>query len=247
LASQPARGGWLGGTTFSTAAHGALIALAVASTGSTFSSVQERRAASPERITYVVTRRLEPAPPARTQRADAERSAAAPPTLATDAVMPDLTAVQDAVSKAIQIPDAVPNLSDITNAWLSREDDLSHAGTSVAGLMLARTGYVRPENGIYTESMVERSVEPRHGNPTPNYPRILQDMGIEGDFVVKYVVDSTGVVMEDRIEFPSAMHRLFAEAVRAALRRSRYNPASIAGARVPQMVIQEFRFTIGRR
>jgi TonB family protein len=113
--------------------------------------------------------------------------------------------------------------------------------------MLARTGYVRPENGIYTESMVERSVEPRHGNPTPNYPRILQDMGIEGDFVVKYVVDSTGVVMEDRIEFPSAMHRLFAEAVRAALRRSRYNPASIAGERVPQMVIQEFRFTIGRR
>ena len=54
-------------------------------------------------------------------------------------------------------------------------------------------------------------------------------------------------VPEDKIEFPNTMHRLFASAVRAALLKSHYAPAMIAGHFVSQQVIQEFRFEVGHR
>jgi hypothetical protein len=72
-------------------------------------------------------------------------------------------------------------------------------------------------------------------------------MGVEGAFIVRFVVDSSGAVPADRIEFPSTMHRLFVGAVRTALLKSHYAPAMIAGHVVAQQVIQEFRFEMGRR
>jgi len=106
---------------------------------------------------------------------------------------------------------------------------------------------VPPQNGVYTEDAVDRTVLPRRGNPVPRYPSALADIGVEGDFVVMFVVDSTGIVRNDEIRFPTSMHRLFAEAVRNALLRSRYTPAFYGGRKVPQEVVQEFRFTLRDR
>lgn len=252
LASQPVRAGWLGGTTFSTATHGALIALAVVTSGTAVSTVHEERAsAAPERVTYVEPARMLDA--LRMARSNAR--AVAPHTAPRDAaraVAAEVAALQRSVSDvadAIKPPDvaAAVDLTAVADAWLARPDGLSSQPTSLAGLLAEKSGFVAPANGIYTADLVEKSVEPKRGNPKPRYPSALADMGIEGTFVVRFVVDSTGSVPADRIEFPGAMHRLFAAAVRTALLKSHYLPAMVGGRTVPEEVVQEFRFQVGRR
>jgi len=245
IGSQPVHEGWFGGTAVSTVTHGALIALAVVSTTHNGTSVQERRAYAPvEHITYVDPTRFMTPPPA-TRAATAARAKPAKP------AQPDLWATNASVELAlssVRVPEAAaPDLTSVTDAWIGAADSLSTLGSDIASKLLASAVVHPPENGIYTEDMVERGVKPLRGNPTPRYPSMLQDMGIEGDFVVKFVVDTTGAVVADKIEFPSSMHRLFADAVRRALRASRYFPATFGGQVVPQLVVQEFRFTMGRR
>jgi len=243
--SQPARSsGWLGSTAFSTVTHGALIALAVAGTTQTLSSVHEERAAMHERVTYV-----EPARFLATRPAESSTQQASAPPKAPDLSIPNAAALVSAIDlSSVRIPDiAAPDLTAVAEAWAAATDSLPGSGIDVSTTLLERMALKTPDDGVYTEDMVERSVAPRHGNPTPRYPVALEDMAIEGDFVVKFVVDSTGVVDERHIEFPSSMHRLFADAVRAALRRSHYFPATLGGRAVPQLVVQEFRFTMGRR
>jgi len=141
-----------------------------------------------------------------------------------------------------------PDLTAVADAWLAQPDGMeAPVTTSMNDFLAKKSGFVRPTNGVYDEYMVERSVQPRRGNPKPRYPSALADMGIEGAFIVRFVVDSAGEVPEDKIEFPSTMHRLFATAVRTALLKSHYAPAMIAGHVVAQQVIQEFRFEVGRR
>jgi TonB family protein len=247
ISSQPVRDGWFGSTAFSTIAHGALIALAVVSTSTpNVTSVHEERASAPERVTYVEPARflLRRTTNAKTARKAAPARRAAP-------VIPDFSIVKSQVDEnlsTVQIPDAAPpDLTAVMDAWVAAPDStFGSADGDLSAKLFAQVNPQAPADGVYTEETVERSVKPRRGNPTPRYPGMLQDMGIEGDFVVKFVVDTTGAVMQDRIEFPSSMHRLFADAVRSALRRSRYFPAMFAGHAVPQLVIQEFRFTMGR-
>jgi TonB family protein len=71
---------------------------------------------------------------------------------------------------------------------------------------------------------------------------VLRRQGVEASFVVRFVVDTTGQVDENKIEFPTTAHRLFVESVKAALLRSRYFPAVLGGRHVAQLVQQEFRF-----
>lgn len=247
IGSQPVRAGWWAGTTVSTATHGALIALAVVASTTPTSQVEETRAAQPERVTYVATL---PAPqPAASQpevSAAGARGKPSAPNVPADIAPPELSVSLNAVADAIDMPDiAAPDLTAVTGEWLAESDSLARAASStpsVADLVMAKAGMTAPTDGVYSEEMVERSVEPRRGNPKPRYPSVLQDMGVGGDFVVKFVVDSTGTVKDDDIEFPESMHRLFVDAVRSALRRSRYLPAMFAGRRVPQLVEQEFRF-----
>jgi TonB family protein len=246
ISSQPVRDGWISSTAFSTVTHGALIALAVVGTTQHASLVHEQRAVTPERITYIETARYLVREPTRAE-SNAKPASAKP----VEAAPPDFSAVNEQVQATLaglRLPDAAaPDLTAVTDAWVAAPDSLASAGVDLASKLFAQASLQPPADGVYTEEMVERSVRPRHGNPTPRYPSALQQMEIEGDFVVKFVVDTTGSVMDDHIEFPSSMHRLFADAVRSALRKSRYFPAMFAGHAVPQLVVQEFRFTMSRR
>jgi TonB family protein len=210
------------------------------------STVHEDRAVAPEHVTYIepatfLLRR--PAPATDTKSAPAKPAKAAPPE-------PDISAAIATIDLQlanVTLPDpAAPDLTSVIDAWVAAPDSLPSSGTDLASKLFAQVNPPNPPDGVYTADLVERSVRPRNGNPTPRYPAALQQMEIEGDFVVKFVVDTTGTVMDDRIEFPSSMHRLFADAVRSALRKSRYFPATFAGHAVPQLVIQEFRFTMRR-
>jgi hypothetical protein len=250
MASQPVRAGWVASTTFSTVTHGALIAIAVVATHQSMSAVRETRAAERlERITYVEPARLEEA----LRKAEDDKRAAAAERVAAEERRKEeaFAALQQAVAALpIEVPDitAQPDLTAVADAWLAQPDGFdAPTTTSMNDLLAKKAGFVRPTNGVYDENMVEHSVQPRRGNPKPRYPSALADMGIEGAFIVRFVVDSTGGVPADQIEFPSTMHRLFVGAVRTALLKSHYAPAMIAGHVVAQQVIQEFRFEVGRR
>jgi TonB family protein len=253
IASRPIRSNWAVSTTFSTITHGALIAVAVVTTDRIPTSVREERAAErPERITYIEPARLaealrrdEEAERAKRAKAVAAKRAAAEAERQTKA----LAALQAIADQMIDVPDlvAAPDLTAVTDAWRTAPDGLPAPTAPLATTINAKSGFVGPTNGIYEAEMVERAVRPRPGNPKPRYPSALVSAGVEGSFVVRFVVDTTGGVPEDKIEFPSTMHRLFVSAVRTALLKSHYIPAMLAGHVVSQQVVQEFRFEIHQR
>lgn len=248
LCSQPVRTGWVGGSAFSTVAHGGLIAAAVLTTGGVSAPVREKRDAvlPTERVTYLVS--PPPLPlvvPKNAPRKDAPVHRAPKPAVL---VAPDAAPAQSAIDQsiaALNVP-AIPDLAPLADKWLTQPDALSTGQSNTTEIVMERLALSRPADGLYTGDMVEESVRPERGNPTPRYPEQLERMGIEGDFLIHFVVDSTGHVDKNRIEFPSSMHQLFAESVRDALLRSHYVPARVGGTPVSQLVVQEFRFTIRR-
>jgi TonB family protein len=247
VASQPVRTGWVSSTMFSSVTHGALIAAALASTGRVPTAVHETRAAVAEPIVYVQPRARPPRIAFRT--ADESPDPGAEAEKETAPTLPDFSALNDLIDQSLSTPDVAsePDLNPMMMAWLTQPDALSTRGASSTELVMARTALERPPNGVYSSDMVEVSVAPKRGNPLPRYPSALREMGIEGSFVVRFVVDSTGKVPDDKIDFPSSMHRLFADAVRTALHRSRYAPALVGGRPVTELVVQEFRFVMRKR
>lgn len=247
--SAPSRSRWTGGALFSTALHAGLVTAVVLSTSKAGPVVRDTQRVIAEHVDFVRTLPSLVRPVAHEQTAGKSAARRAPAQRHV-VKMPNAAEIAQAIDQSIALPDApaVPDLSSLSKAWLAQPDSLSTA--PAGGLSKAAVGLAvapLPVDGIYTEAMVDRSVIPRDDNPLPRYPESLRSMGVEGAFVVQFVVDSTGVVVPDKIQFPSSMHRLFAEAVRTALMHSRYLPAQIAGRMVRQMVIQEFRFTLIRR
>jgi TonB family protein len=98
----------------------------------------------------------------------------------------------------------------------------------------------------YEPYQVERTVRPGAGNPSPTYPSTLRSAGVEGDVLVRFVVDTLGRVEPGSVEIREFTHALFADAVREWLRRTHYDPASIGGRPVRQLVEQRVGFTLRR-
>lgn len=80
----------------------------------------------------------------------------------------------------------------------------------------------------------------------PAYPRLLQAQGIEGMAVVRFVVDSTGLADLRTFIVMETNHRLFADAVRDALPRMKFHPATVGPRKVRQMVEIPFGFVLPR-
>jgi len=101
-------------------------------------------------------------------------------------------------------------------------------------------------NGIHEPHQVEQVVRPRSGNPSPEYPRALRSAGVEGDVLVRFIVDTLGRVEPRSVEIREYTHTRFADAVREWLRRTRYDAATIGGRPVRQLVEQRVGFTLRR-
>jgi TonB family protein len=249
IGSQPARPWLSGGMAASTAVHGG-VALLIAMTASEPGLVTHNtRGAAAERVTFV---RMA-APPAATRRSAAPsrstaRGATRSPRRRSIPAVPNASALMVAVNEALDrlAVNAVPTLAPIDSEWLSRPDSLSSPNQSFTLGLRVATNLRAPVDGVYDESMVDRTVEPRRTNPLPRYPETLRQHGVEGSFIVQFVVDTAGRVVDDGIRFPPAMHELFARSVRLALKRSRFLPARLAGQVVEQLVIQEYRFVLVR-
>jgi TonB family protein len=242
LYSQPARTKWFSTTAFSAITHGALIAAAIGSTGLPQRYASEHSAGPPTRVTYVTPAMLLAALHSARHGTGAPAAGKARPL-----VLPNVEQTQRAIEDLTLVTTlAEPDLPDLTLAVGSADDTLPIGAKSVRDA--AGLGPIAPApiNGAYAESAVDRAIIPRRGNPAPRYPSALQSIGVEGTFMVEFVVDSTGKVDPDHIEFPREMHRLFVESVRNALLRSRFFPAQIAGRFVSQHAIQEFKFTMSK-
>lgn len=230
-------------TTLSVALHAGLILAAVTSRSSLPVRSPHVGAGAPvERIRFVIAER--PTEPSRSPAAPVKVKRPSAPLVAPIGKMPTLSLTIPAadLDTAARVGDI-----DLTSKVTDSSDFKSTTLADVIGAALINRRSATPApGGVYRAEAVDRIVAPYADNPKPAYPRSLESMGVEADFTVMFVVDSTGRVDEGSLDVPTSVHRLFADAVRYALLRSRYSPAQIAGHPVRQLVAQEFVFRMKR-
>ena len=147
---------------------------------------------------------------------------------------------------AIADPTPVPdidlssNVSEVDSALIAAAPRVSSLVRGIVGDSASLAAHTGP----YLKDEVDRVVRPFDNNPKPVYPWRLQRQGVQGSFVAQFVIDSTGRVDESSMVFPPSAHSLFVEAVRQALRKSRYYPAEFGGRKVRQLVEQRFTFVL---
>ena len=76
------------------------------------------------------------------------------------------------------------------------------------------------------------------------YPDSLRNARVEGDVLVSFVVDTSGLVVSSSLRVLRSTHGLFTEAVRAAVAHARFIPAEMNGRKVRQLVQQPFFFDV---
>jgi protein TonB len=95
----------------------------------------------------------------------------------------------------------------------------------------------------WTRSIGEEGPEVLTG-PTPAYPDLLRQAGIQGQVVLEAVVDSTGRVLGESIVVVSASNPAFVAPARQALARTLFRPARVGGKAVRMRVRLPFEFTL---
>jgi TonB family protein len=96
----------------------------------------------------------------------------------------------------------------------------------------------------FHEYQVESKASMKGDSPTPKYPDLLPQAGVEGEVLVSFVVDESGAADQASFKVIRATHELFATAVKAALPAMRFVPAQIGGKNVKQFVEAPFTFTL---
>jgi protein TonB len=130
-------------------------------------------------------------------------------------------------------------------------DDALHLGV---GPVAASPRPAAALYNAYEEVAVEKRAVPAPANPKPRYPSRMVRRGIETNFNVYFVVDTSGIVDRETVELPPAVQQEFTSAVAEALFSWRFVPAELGGRRVRQRVLQPFSFrmeeqfsAVGRR
>lgn len=238
----------LAGGACSLTAHASLVVLVVLGTGRADGDGAHDRSAGRPRMESLrwVARVPVPgagAPGARPGRAATRRAqtgAAASPRAALPA-LPMLSAQATAALLDAALPADVG--ADYA-ARLTHADDfvstVGDAGRRAAAALLAS----RPAGQPFWESEVQLLPAPITTNPRPAYPPSLLAMRVEGEVLVQFVVDSTGVADARSLRVLRSSHELFTRAVRRTLPRMRFLPAEIASRRVGVVVTQPYHFRV---
>ena len=84
------------------------------------------------------------------------------------------------------------------------------------------------------------------GNQAPRYPPELRDLGIEGEILAQFVIDTTGRanMRTFRLLGPSRVYKEFLQAVLDAVPKMRFTPALYRGCKVKQLVQLPFAFKL---
>jgi TonB family protein len=189
--------------------------------------------------TVTVAPRVEPAPPPNlifVGPAPLSRSSLAPTSSG-----PSLSSVPS-LPTALDLPDRIP-LPDLGIDWNPRQwrSDRTIGSPGVGNRPPVGNETAPPT--IFVPEEVDQPVEPLY-LPAPRYPPALQQLSVEGRVMVRFVVDTLGVVEPDSWQVVSADHPAFAAAAREALLKARFRPALLRGKPVRQLVQQAVRFAV---
>lgn len=135
-------------------------------------------------------------------------------------------------ARVVASSDGVSGKSRNTN-----DGDVDGGSTKKGGLGSGDAGKA------YTENQVEEAVQATR-QPTPRYPESLRSVNVTGTVTVQFVVDQRGRVEPGSIRILDTPHKLFSDAVRAALLEARFRPARVGGNPVRQLVEQPFVFKL---
>lgn len=215
----PRRAGW---TVASTMLHGALIATAVAITVR-----QAVPAPPPIRVEQLVYSRPLPAQP-RTARGGSDGAGRLPGALPAP--------------PSFRLP-GIPRVDlDLPRGFAPDASELGTPGPVGKGHVVA--GSALGVGVVHDATQVDRVVAAWRDNPRPAYPTSLRAAGVGGEVVVRFVVDTNGVVEPGSVTILHTSHVLFGDAVRGWLPRTRYAPAAVRGRRVRQLVEQRVNFEL---
>lgn len=133
-----------------------------------------------------------------------------------------------------KVPTAAPRIDP--NAQPTPEPDAGSA-TNLAG---------GGTPGAFNSFEVDVEVVAIAGTVRPRYPEMLRSSGTEGRVIAQFVVNEKGRADPNTFRVVSSTHNLFSHAVSRALPQMRFNPATIRGKPVSQLVQQLFVFKLDR-
>jgi len=229
LESRAARTSHVRSTLLSAAAHGAVIAAAVAFTMSGRGRHGPAPQIHPVTVTYVQP--AHPVIPMQTRTSSSTSSGSTGPRLPVIEV-PTVTPVG--------IP-AVDLTMPATSPGEFRIGTHSDPGV-IAGTSLPLGG-----NDVNDASAVDRAPRIVGRAVEPGYPPALRAAGIEGRVLAEFVVDTLGRAELASLRFPELPDPRFADAVRDAISRTRFSPGEVAGRAVRTRVVLPFDFRLLRR
>lgn len=221
-----------GGTLVSFGLHAALIAVAVWATQRAAVAFEKPKQ---EKVDFVEVKKDEPPPP---------KDEPPPPPPDVVAAPPPPKGFQ-ILTAPVEIPDVLPDI-DLSKK-LTDEADFSGKGAAGGRATGVEGGKAPPvQDQPFFEFQVEKPVTALPGNPTPRYPDILRQAGVEGEVLAQFVVDTTGRAEMGSFKVLKTSHDLFGTAVKNALPGMRFIPAEVGGRKVRQLVQQPFAFGIAK-
>lgn len=149
------------------------------------------------------------------------------------------------INVPVTVPDIIPPV-DPLRALINTDKPFvfkvgvpSHAGS------LAPVAANDPATA-FLDSQVEVQVVFDARSPMPRYPQFLRDAGVEGETLLRFVVDTLGRVESGTVQVVQSTHPAFAIAVQAVLPQMRFSPARVGERKVRQLVEFPLQFRLRR-
>ena len=101
-------------------------------------------------------------------------------------------------------------------------------------------------SAVFAEETVDE-VPRRLSCPTLEYPRELQQAGVQGSVLLRFVVDTTGRVEPSSVEVVSSTHKAFEEPATTMVRGCRFRPGRIRAWAVRTLVRMPINFRLRPR
>ncbi len=142
----------------------------------------------------------------------------------------------------IDIPIGIPPI-DLSDQF----DPRNFTGIGVEGGVFG--GVVGGGPVDFTQTFMESAVDERPerlSGPSPRYPEMLRQAGIEGIVLLEFVIDTSGHVEEGTLKVLQSTNRAFEGPAMNVIQGSLYRPGRVRGQAVRVLVSQQIGFAIQR-